>query len=47
MTAGFMLIMGVFFLWVAFTNRGRPLLEAITGMTWIDPHIQTGPDAPN
>jgi hypothetical protein len=38
MTAGFIFIMGLFFLWIAFTNRGRGLMEAITGMKWVDPH---------
>lgn len=38
MTAGFLLLLGVFFVWVAVTSRGRAMMEAVTGIQWTNPH---------
>jgi len=37
MSAGFMFLIGVFLLWIAFTSRGRAFTEALTGMKWTQP----------
>jgi len=40
MTAGFLLLLGAFFLWLAFTDRARPFVEAVTGVKYVNPSDQ-------